>query len=74
MVVHQYSLICDVFTRHLAPPTPTVVSKIIGPPEFFPLDSIVNKSCNIEYCGNKMHQIVPNMMLYQYLQLKLNLL
>ena len=36
----------------------TVVSKIIGPPEFSPLDSIVNKSCNIESCGIKTHHII----------------
>ena len=51
----------------------TVESKIIGPPEFSPLDSVVNKSCNIERFGNKMHQIDPNMMLSQCLQLGLNL-
>ena len=52
----------------------TVMSKIIGPPEFFPLDPIVNKLCNIELCGKKMHQLVANMMLSQYLQLQLSLL
>ena len=52
----------------------TVVSKIIGSPKLSPLNPIVNKSCNIELCFNKMHQIVPNMMASQYLQLKLNLL
>ena len=51
----------------------TVVSKIIGPPDFSPLDPIVNKSCNIERCGKKTHQIVANMMLSQYLQLSLKL-
>ena len=30
-------------------------------PEFSPLDPIVIKSCNIWYCGNKMQQIVANM-------------
>ena len=52
----------------------TVGSKITGPPEFLPLDPMVNESCNIERCGNKMHQIVANMMLFRYLQLKLSLL
>ena len=33
-----------------------------------------NKSCNYEWCGNKMHQNVANMMLSQYLELKLSLL
>ena len=51
----------------------TVASKSIQPPDVFPLAPIVNKSYKIECCGNKMLQIVPNMMLYQYLQLKLNL-
>ena len=55
-------------------PNHTLVSKIIGPPELSLLDSIVNKSCNTECHDNKMHLTVPNMMLYQYLQLKLNLL
>ena len=49
----------------------TVVSKIIGPPEVSPLDPIVKKSHNIGRCGYKMHQIVANMMLSEYLQLKL---
>ena len=52
----------------------TAVSKIIGPPEISSLDPIVNKSCNIERCGNKMHENVPNMMLSQYLQVKLDML
>ena len=43
----------------------TIVSKIIGPLEFFPLDPIVNMSCNVECCGKKMQQIVANMMLCQ---------
>ena len=30
---------------------PTVVRKIIGTPEFSPLDPTVNKSCNIERCA-----------------------
>ena len=52
----------------------TVGSKIIGPPEFLPWDPMVNESHYIECCGNKMHQIVPNIMLYQYLELKRTLL
>ena len=43
----------------------TVVSKIIGPPEFSQLDPIVSKSCNIECCGNKVYQIMKNMILSQ---------
>ena len=31
----------------------TLVSKIIGLPEFSPLDPIINKSCNIERAGKK---------------------
>ena len=34
----------------------------------------VNKSCKIECCGNKMHQIVQNMILTWGLELKLSLL
>ena len=51
--------------------TCTVVSKIM---EISPIGSFVKQSCNIERCGNKMHQIVANMMLSQYLELKLLLL
>ena len=43
---------------------PTVGPRSIGPTwpfHVFPLNPIVNKSCNIECCGNKMHQIVANM-------------
>ena len=40
-------------------------------PWIFPIGFYsTNKSCNIERCGNKMHQIVPNMMLSQNLRLK----
>ena len=38
--------------------------------EFF----YVNKSCKIECCGNKMHQIVQNVILTWGLELKLSLL
>ena len=41
--------------------------------EFSPFNPIVNKSCQIECCGNKMHQIVQNMILSQGLELKLSL-
>ena len=54
--------------------TDTVVSKIIGPLEFLPLDPMLNKPCNIERCGYKIHQIVVNMMLSLYLELKGRLL
>ena len=33
-----------------------------------------NMSCNIACCGNKVHQTVTNMMLSQYLELKLSTL
>ena len=49
----------------------TVGSRIIGPPEFVLSHPIVNKPCNIKCYGNKMHQIVANMVLTQYLQFKL---
>ena len=38
--------------------------------EFF----YVNKSCKIECCGNKMHQVIQNMILSRALELKLSLL
>ena len=38
--------------------------------EFF----LVSKSCKIECCGNKRHQIIQNMTLPQGLELKLSLL
>ena len=41
-------------------------------PEFLPLDPMANKTCNIECCGNKINQIVINM-LSQYLEVKLSL-
>ena len=28
--------------------------------EFFPLNPVVEKSCKIEYCGNKTHQTIQN--------------
>ena len=34
----------------------------------------VNKSCKIEFCGNKTHQIIQNMILSRGLELKLSLL
>ena len=35
---------------------------------------MVNESCKIECCGNKVNQIIQNMMLCQGLELKLSLL
>ena len=42
----------------------------------FPLNHILNmnKSCNLQCSGNKMHWIVANMMLFHYLHVKLTLL
>ena len=51
----------------------TVVAKSFRTPRVFPLSSIVNKSCKIERCGNKMHQIVQKMILTRGLELKLSL-
>ena len=45
------------------------VSELQERQEFFH----VNKSCKIECCGNKMHQIIQNMVLPQSLELKLSL-
>ena len=33
-------------------------SEILGPLEIFTMNPLVNKSCSIEACGNKMYQIV----------------
>ena len=52
----------------------TVVAKIIRTPRVFPLNPIVNKSCKIGCCGNKMYQIIQNMTLSQSLEFKSNLL
>ena len=35
--------------------------EILKPVGVFLLNPIVNKCCNIECCGNKMHQIVANL-------------
>ena len=47
----------------------TVRSRIIIPLKFLLLDPIVNNSCNIKRCGNKLHQIDGIMMLSEYFQL-----
>ena len=52
----------------------TVVAKSFRTPRVCPLNAIVNKSCKIECCGNKMHQIIQNMILSWSLELKLSLL
>ena len=52
--------------------SPTVVAKSFRTPRFFPLNPIVNKSCKIECCGNKMNQIIQNTILSQGLELKLS--
>ena len=48
----------------------TVGIRCIQPPDFVPLISIVNESCNIECCVNNMLQIIRNMMVSQGLELK----
>ena len=49
---------------------------VFGQSHVFPLNPIVNmnKSCNLQCSGNKMHWIVANMMLFHYLHVKLTLL
>ena len=49
-------------------------AKLLDPFKLLPLDSMSNESCIIEQCGYKMHKIVANMMLSQYLELKLSFL
>ena len=51
----------------------TVGIRCIQPPDVFPLTSIVNKSCNIECCVNKMFQIIQNMMVSKDLELELSM-
>ena len=51
-----------------------LAAKLLDPLECLPLDPMLNKSCNIERCGYKMHRIVANMILSQYLELKVSLL
>ena len=48
--------------------------KVFGNLEFSPFNPILNNSCKIERYGNKMHQIVQNMILTQSLELKLSVL
>ena len=36
--------------------------KVMGHLDIFPLNPIVTKSCKLECCGNKIHQIFANMM------------
>ena len=49
-----------------------LAAKLLNPLNFpHSLDPTVKKLCNIERCGNNMHQMVANMMLAQYLQLQL---
>ena len=43
-----------------------LAAKLLDPLEFLLLGPMLNKSCNIEHCGNKMHQIFTNTMLSQY--------
>ena len=50
----------------------TVGIGCIQPPEFFPLTSVVNKSCNYKCCVNNMLQIIQNMMVSEGLELELN--
>ena len=51
----------------------TVGVRCIQPPDVFLLTPIVNKSCNIECCVNKMLQIIKNMMFCQGLELELSM-
>ena len=49
----------------------TVVAKSFWTPRVFPLNPVVNKPCKIKRCGDKMHQIVHNMILGRGLEHKL---
>ena len=51
-----------------------LVAKLLDPLEYLPLDPMVNEACNIERYGNKIPQIITNMILSQYLELKQSLL
>ena len=48
-------------------------SEVFNPPDVFPLIPIVNKSCNIECCVNKMLQIIQNMTVSEGLELELSI-
>ena len=53
----------------------TVTSIVIWTLAYFlPVHPTVTKSCNIECSGSKMHQIVTNMTLSQYLEVERSLL
>ena len=43
-------------------------------PDVFPLTPVVNRSCNIECCVNRMLQILQNMMVTQGLALEPSML
>ena len=49
----------------------TVVAKRFRTPRVFPLNPAVNKSCKIDRCDNKMHQIIKNMILTLGLEVEL---
>ena len=51
-----------------------LAAKLLDPLEFLLLDPMLNKSCNIERCGYRIHQIVANMTLSLYLEVELSLL
>ena len=44
-------------------------SEMLAPLDVFPLNPIVNKSCNIECCGDKMLQTVTSMIVSLKLQI-----
>ena len=50
-----------------------LASDVFSPPDVFPLTPIVIKLCKIEYCVNKMLQIIQNMMFSQGLELELSM-
>ena len=50
-------------------PMYTVGIRCIQPPDVFPLTSIVNKSRKIEYCDNKMLQVIQNVIVSQVVEL-----
>ena len=51
----------------------TVGIKCIQLPDVFPLTPIVNKSCKIEYCFNKILQIFQDTVFSQSLELELSM-
>ena len=72
IIVQLYIINDDNKLIHIYP-TSTLGIRCIQPPDVFSLTPVVNKSCNIQCCVNKMLQIIQNMMVSQGLELELSM-